>query len=83
MSKPTRVRQELRIPIRPHVDAVLSVPFPMTEADWEQFLAVLAAMKPGLVPPEDLVEQFDDPALTGSDEVYTYKDGRTIPVVTR
>ena len=46
-------RQELRIPIRPHVDAVLYVPFPMTSADWDQFMAVLAAMKPGLVRDEE------------------------------
>jgi hypothetical protein len=51
------IRQQLRIPIRPHVDAVLYVPFPMAESDWDQFMAVLAAMKPGLVPepPEGLL----------------------------
>lgn len=41
--------QRLVVPIRPHVEAELFVPYPMTEADWKQFLAVLAAMKPGLV----------------------------------
>lgn len=61
----TRIVQELRIPIRPHVHATLYVPRPMTESDWEQFMAVLAAMKPGLVPP-DLVKQFDDPLLTST-----------------
>jgi hypothetical protein len=33
--------------------ALLQVPFPMSEADWQQLLRVLEAMKPGLVlPPE-------------------------------
>jgi len=60
-----RTLKELRIPIRPYVYAELYVPFPMTSGDWDQFMAVLAAMKPGLV--RDLVEQFDDPALTSHD----------------
>jgi hypothetical protein len=44
-----QIHQRLLIPIRPHVEAEVFVPFPMTEADWDQFLTVLAAMKPGLV----------------------------------
>ena len=48
--KPAVVHQRLVVPIRPHVQAELFVPWPMTEADWDQFLAVLAAMRPGLVP---------------------------------
>ncbi len=47
------LRQQLRIPVRPHADAVLYVPFPMTGDDWDQFLAVLAAMRPGLVRDEE------------------------------
>lgn len=42
-------RQPLRIPISPGNDAVIYLRFPMTEADWEQFMTVLTAMKPGLV----------------------------------
>jgi hypothetical protein len=42
-------RHKLRIPIRPHLDAVLFLSLPMTDDDWEQFTAVLAAMKPGIV----------------------------------
>ena len=49
MSQP-EIRQQLRVPIRPGTDVVLYVPFPMSEADWGQFMAVLGAMKPGLVP---------------------------------
>ena len=45
----TGKRQELRIPISPGNDAVLYVRFPMTESDWDQFMTVLAAMKPGIV----------------------------------
>lgn len=50
MSTEPEIRQQLRIPIRPHIDAVLYVPYPMTAADWDQFMTVLEAMKPGLVP---------------------------------
>ena len=39
----------LVIPIAPHTQAVLDVPFPLSEANWDQLMAVLAAMKPGLV----------------------------------
>lgn len=41
--------RKLRIPIRPGVDAVLWVVLPMTQEDWDQFMAVLNAMKPGIL----------------------------------
>ena len=42
-------RQQLRIPIRPGEDAVLWVTLPMSAGDWDQLMAVLGAMKPGIV----------------------------------
>jgi hypothetical protein len=54
--------RQLIIPIRPGVAAEMTVPFPMTPADWDQMLAVLGAMKPGLVKDEDL------PALTAGSQ---------------
>jgi hypothetical protein len=44
--------QRLVVPLRPHVEAELFVPFPMTTGDWDQFMMVLIAMKPGLVKEE-------------------------------
>ncbi len=41
--------QKLRIPIRPEVDAILYLLLPMTQEDWDQLMAVLDAMKPGIV----------------------------------
>ena len=39
----------LSIPVSPGVAAELLLPQPMSEDDWEQFMAVLEAMKPGIV----------------------------------
>jgi hypothetical protein len=41
--------QTLTVPIGGGRFAFLSMPYPMTESDWTQFEAVLAAMKPGIV----------------------------------
>jgi hypothetical protein len=43
------LRQKLLIPIRPDEDAVLYVTLPMSDEDWDQLMAVLGAMKPGIV----------------------------------
>ena len=43
----------LSIPLEPYKDAELDLPQPMTEANWQQFMAVLEAMKPGLVRDEE------------------------------
>lgn len=51
------VTRELSIPIRPGVVVLVQTPYPLTEEDWEQFQAVLAAMKPGLVVAVDPVVQ--------------------------
>ena len=39
----------VQLPIAPAEFAALQAPFPLTEAKWEQMLAVLNAMKPALV----------------------------------
>jgi len=39
----------LIIPIRPHVTAEMDIPRPMASADWDQMMAVLETMKPGIV----------------------------------
>ena len=45
-----RVRKMLLcIPVEPHVNVEMSVPFPMTVAQWDRMMVVLAAMKPGIV----------------------------------
>jgi len=45
----TEIRQQLRIPLLSHADVVLYVPLPMNAGDWDQFMGVLAAMRPGIV----------------------------------
>lgn len=41
--------QQIQIPYRLKKLAKLEAPFPMTEEDWTQMMAILTAMKPGLV----------------------------------
>jgi hypothetical protein len=43
------LRQKLRLPLQSGQDAVLYVTLPMSGADWDQMMAVLGAMKPGIV----------------------------------
>jgi hypothetical protein len=45
----TVTERVLQLPLSGESWAMLQVPVPMTESDWEQMLAVLAAMKPGIV----------------------------------
>ncbi len=54
MTKPDSVLY-LRIPTQPGKDIQVTGGFPVTEAQWQMFTDVLAAMKPGLVQadPED------------------------------
>lgn len=51
MSGQKRVVQRLTLPTTTNPDewAYLDVPLPLTEAEWRQMLAVMEAMKPGLV----------------------------------
>ena len=44
-----RERVTLNIPVRPRHYASLTVSKPMTVAEWDQMMKVLAAMRPGLV----------------------------------
>jgi len=37
------------VPITPSIHVTLEGPFPLTEDHWRQFMAVLNAMKPGMV----------------------------------
>jgi hypothetical protein len=37
------------VPVAAGTDVTIEGNFPLSEAEWTQFLAVLAAMKPGLV----------------------------------
>ncbi len=47
--------REIPIPLTVDEWALLKAPFPMIEAQWNQMLAVLTAMKPALVtPPQTL-----------------------------
>ena len=39
----------LRIPVSPGKDIEVTGSFPVTEAQWQMFIDVLAALKPGLV----------------------------------
>jgi len=48
MTKPASVLY-LRIPTQPGKDIQVTGNFPVTEAQWQMFIDVLAAMKPGLV----------------------------------
>ena len=49
MGPPPESFVPVRIPLAANVWATLQAPFPLTEAAWTQMLAVLQAMKPGLV----------------------------------
>lgn len=44
--RPTRT---IQLPYSPTGWASLEAPFPLNDTDWERLLAVLTAMKPGLV----------------------------------
>lgn len=44
-----RTKRTIQVPYAPSAWALLEASFPMTEAEWEQMLAVLHAMKVGLV----------------------------------
>lgn len=48
-----RETRTVQVPYSPSEWALVQAPFPMTEAAWNQMIAVLTAMKPGLVSPED------------------------------
>jgi hypothetical protein len=48
LTKPQAART-VQVPYSPTGWALLQAPFPMTEAAWKQMIAVLEAMKPGLV----------------------------------
>jgi hypothetical protein len=49
MPSPTRV-QTLNIPVSPYRSIAMQVPeLGLTEAEWDTFLAVLDAMRPGLI----------------------------------
>ncbi len=41
------------IPLGPARDISLTADFPLTEQDWDHFMAVLDAMKPGLTKPAE------------------------------
>lgn len=41
------------IPVSAGIDVAIEGPFPLTEEQWTQLLAVLSVLKPGLVSDED------------------------------
>lgn len=43
------VRREIPLPLSPDIWAHLTVPCPLTEAEWAQMMTVLEAMRPALV----------------------------------
>lgn len=43
----------ITLPLRAHVYGYLSIPVPLTPAEWEQMMRVITAMKPGIVEPEE------------------------------
>jgi hypothetical protein len=45
----------LHLPLQSASWAMLQVPFPMSEEDWDQMLSVLMAMKPGIVRPATMI----------------------------
>lgn len=47
--RPMRPACTIQLPYSPAGWATLEVPFPLDEADWGRLLAILEAMKPGLV----------------------------------
>jgi hypothetical protein len=53
----------LQLPIRPGKAAVLQGPFPVTEEEWSLMMAVLQAMKPGLVAREETSAPDPEPEL--------------------
>jgi hypothetical protein len=53
----------IRVPVIGGSTIIVEGSFPVTEAAWNQFLAVLAAMKPGLVAEPDRDQQANDSAV--------------------
>ena len=51
--QPQRIDRTIQVPYSPTEWALLQASFPMTEREWDQMLAVLQAMKLGLVRPDD------------------------------
>ena len=51
----------MQLPIAPSEFAALQAPFPLTEAKWDQMLAVLNAMKPALVGSGDEQRPAEEP----------------------
>jgi hypothetical protein len=54
MSDPGRTTDDrpmriMALPLSPHAWATLTVALPLTEEEWDRLMAVLAAMRPGLV----------------------------------
>jgi len=45
--------KDIQLPLSTNSWATLSAEFPLTQSGWTQLLAVLNAMKPALVKPED------------------------------
>jgi hypothetical protein len=56
MSANTRCMRQVELPLTPYVWAILMLPHPLTDGEWEQMLAILAVMRPALTKsalPED------------------------------
>jgi len=49
----TQAGQSVQLPIAPGKYATLSGPFPVTEAEWRQMVAILEVMRVGLIRPDD------------------------------
>lgn len=57
------VSRSVQIPYTHKSWAKLEAPFPMSEDDWNQMMAVLAAMKPGLVSPREKPSDAQAPTI--------------------
>ena len=53
-TRPDNTVRTYAVPLMSGKSVVVEGPFPITEPDWTQFLAVLTAMKPGLVAPTEV-----------------------------
>jgi hypothetical protein len=51
--KPARNQRTIQVPYSPTEWALVQASFPMTETEWQQMIAVLEAMKLGLVAPPE------------------------------
>lgn len=69
-----RVMRQVELPLRPSVWAMLTLPHPLTDVEWEQMLTILAVMRPALTgvvdepAPEESRAVNVAPQLAGKDE---------------